>query len=208
MILWLQISFFAITRIKEVNVYVCFKHFCVIICWVRILQRVGYELIESGYETPEPGYERSMGTKRLVNKDSRLQTFTRHSPTDFVCITCLRWTQPCAWKQNIFHSLFVSSWMIAHLHRQKRVLLQTEIQTSLAISPAIFLNTLVPSPSFKNSLHGEKHWNESGSFMKPGTGISAQAKALTFKTHSPIELREQLQFSLVCWQILCCSLDE
>ena len=27
---------------SEVNVYVCFKHF-VIICWVRIVQRVGYE---------------------------------------------------------------------------------------------------------------------------------------------------------------------
>ena len=40
------------------------------ICWVRIAQRVGYELIESGYETSElgyesSGYERSMGTKRL-----------------------------------------------------------------------------------------------------------------------------------------------
>ena len=45
--------------------------FSVIICWVRIDQRVGYELIESGYETSElgyesSGYERSMGTKRLV----------------------------------------------------------------------------------------------------------------------------------------------
>ena len=56
-------------------------------------------------------------------KDSRLQTFSRHSPTDFVCITCLRWTQPCAWKQNIFHGLFASSWMTAHLHRGTRVLL-------------------------------------------------------------------------------------
>ena len=70
MILSLEISFFAITRINEVNVYVCFKHF-VSICWVRIVQRVGYELIESRYETSEPGYEssgyeRSMGTKRLV----------------------------------------------------------------------------------------------------------------------------------------------
>ena len=40
------------------------------ICWVRIAQRIGYELIESGYETSELGYEscgyeRSMGTKRL-----------------------------------------------------------------------------------------------------------------------------------------------
>ena len=63
-------SFFAITRINEINVYVCFKHF-VITCWVRIDQRVGYELTESGYETSEPGYESSgyetsMGTKRLV----------------------------------------------------------------------------------------------------------------------------------------------
>ena len=38
-------------------------------CWVRIDQGVGYELIESGYETSEPGYESSgyetsMGTKR------------------------------------------------------------------------------------------------------------------------------------------------
>ena len=42
------------------------------ICWVRIDQRVGYKLIESGYGTSEPGYklsgyERSMGTKRLVS---------------------------------------------------------------------------------------------------------------------------------------------
>ena len=48
-----------------------FQTFCVIICWVRINQRVGYELIESGYEMSEPGYEssgyeRSMGTKRPV----------------------------------------------------------------------------------------------------------------------------------------------
>ena len=35
----------------------------VTICWVRIDQRVGYELTESGCETPEPGYETSMGTK-------------------------------------------------------------------------------------------------------------------------------------------------
>ena len=27
------------------------------ISWVRIDQRVGYELTESGYETSEPGYE-------------------------------------------------------------------------------------------------------------------------------------------------------
>ena len=42
----------------------------VTICWVRIDQRVGYELTESGYETSDPGYESSgyetsMGTKRL-----------------------------------------------------------------------------------------------------------------------------------------------
>ena len=41
------------------NVYVCFKHFFVIICWLRIDQRVGYELTESAYETSEPGYESS-----------------------------------------------------------------------------------------------------------------------------------------------------
>ena len=34
--------------------------------WVRIVQRVGYELVECGYETSKPGYEKSMGTKRLV----------------------------------------------------------------------------------------------------------------------------------------------
>ena len=65
---------FAITRISEINVYV----FCVIICWVRIDQRVGYELTESGYETSDPGYESSgyktsMGTKRLdTNADEVL----------------------------------------------------------------------------------------------------------------------------------------
>ena len=31
----------------------------VTICWVRIDQRVGYELTESGYETSDPGYESS-----------------------------------------------------------------------------------------------------------------------------------------------------
>ena len=36
-----------------------FMFFCVIICWVRIDQRIGYELTESGYETSEPGYESS-----------------------------------------------------------------------------------------------------------------------------------------------------
>ena len=40
------------------------------ICWVQIDQKVGHELIESGYEMSEfgyesSGYERSMGTKRL-----------------------------------------------------------------------------------------------------------------------------------------------
>ena len=34
-------------------------------CWVRIDQRVGYELIESGYETSEPGYE-SSGYERFL----------------------------------------------------------------------------------------------------------------------------------------------
>ena len=82
-------------------------------------------------------------------------------------------------------------------HRRTRVLLL--FLTFLAISPAIFLNTLVPSLSLKkNSHHGEENRNESGSCMKPGTGITAQAKTLTFKTHSPIELREQLQLSLLC----------
>ena len=42
------------------------------ICWVRIDQRVGYGLTESGYETSKPGYESSgyetsMGTKRLIS---------------------------------------------------------------------------------------------------------------------------------------------
>ena len=72
---------FAITRINEINVYVCFKHFVSLICWVRIDQRVGYELIESGYELSEPvyessGYERSMGTKRLDTQNE--------DPIDFV----------------------------------------------------------------------------------------------------------------------------
>ena len=38
-----------------------------IIYRVRIVQRVKYELVESGYETSKSGYERSMGTKRLDN---------------------------------------------------------------------------------------------------------------------------------------------
>ena len=56
------------------------------ICWVRIDQRVGYKLIESGYGTSEPGYkssgyERSMGTKRLVSaQNSGLLLI-------FVCLT-------------------------------------------------------------------------------------------------------------------------
>ena len=143
-------------------------------------------------------------------KACRLQTFARDSSTDFVCITCLRWKQPCAWKQNIFHGLFALSWMIAHLHRRTRVLLLflMPIRTFLAIASAIFLNTLVPSLSFKNSHHGEKIRNESGSCLKPGTGITAQAKALTFKTHFPIDLREQLQLLLLCSQKLYCSLDD
>ena len=41
------------------------KNSYVAICWVRIDQRVGYELTESEGETSEPGYETSMGTKRL-----------------------------------------------------------------------------------------------------------------------------------------------
>ena len=96
-------------------------------------------------------------------KDYRLQTFGRYSSIDFVCTTCLRWTQPCAWKPNIFHGLFASSWMTVHSHRQTRILILflmpilTEIQTLLPISPAIFLNTLLPSLSFKNSHHGDKN---------------------------------------------------
>ena len=38
--------------------FVCFKH-CVTIYWVGIVQRVGYELVESLNETCEPGYESS-----------------------------------------------------------------------------------------------------------------------------------------------------
>ena len=49
---------FAISRINEINVCVCCKHF-VSFCWVRIDQRDGYELIESGYEMSEPGYDSS-----------------------------------------------------------------------------------------------------------------------------------------------------
>ena len=57
--------------------------FCVKICWVRIDQGVGYELIESGYETSEPGYESSgyetsMGTKRLVFITLVSLSFTCH----------------------------------------------------------------------------------------------------------------------------------
>ena len=37
----------------------------VIICWVRIDKRVGYEMIERGYETSEPEYE-SSGYERWV----------------------------------------------------------------------------------------------------------------------------------------------
>ena len=146
-----------------------------------------------------PNFRSKMDLLTLL-KDCRLQTFRRHSSTDYVCITCLRWTQPCAWKQNIFHGLFASSWMTVHLHRRTRVLLLflMPIRTFLAIASAIFLNTFVPSLSFKNSHHGEKNRNQSGSCMKPGTGIMAQSKALIFKTHYPIELREQLQLSLLC----------
>ena len=56
----MEISFVAITGINEINVYVC-------ICWIRIDQRVGYELTESGYETSEPGYE-SSGYRRNSNR--------------------------------------------------------------------------------------------------------------------------------------------
>jgi len=109
------------------------------------------------YISHTPNFRSKMDLLTLL-KDCRFQTFGRHSSTDFVCITCLRWTQPCAWKPNIFHGLLASSWMTVHLHRRARVLLLflmpilTEIQTLLAISPAIFLNTLVPSLSLKNHI--------------------------------------------------------
>ena len=44
-----------------------------IICWVRIVQRVGYEMSEPGYESS--GYERSMGTKRLDTNRSRFSKY-------------------------------------------------------------------------------------------------------------------------------------
>ena len=147
-----------------------------------------------------PNFMSKMDLRTLL-KDCRLQTFSRHSPTDFVCITCLRWTQPCAWKPNIFHGLFASSWVTIHLHRRTRILILflmpilPEIQTLLAISPAIFLKHSCSQSFLQNSHHGEKNRNESGPCMKPGTGITAQAKTLTFKTHSPIELREKLQMT-------------
>ena len=50
------------------EMFVCFQNF-VRICWVRIVQRVGYETSEPGYESSgyeSSGYERSMATKRLV----------------------------------------------------------------------------------------------------------------------------------------------
>ena len=64
-------QFLTVLLILYIEINVClFSRFCVIICWVRIDQRVGYKLTESGYETSEPGYEssgceRSMGAKRL-----------------------------------------------------------------------------------------------------------------------------------------------
>ena len=45
-----------IARINEVNVCFFFKH-RVSIYWVRIVQRVGYEPVESRKETCEPGYK-------------------------------------------------------------------------------------------------------------------------------------------------------
>ena len=52
-------------------------------CWVRIIQRVGYELVDSGYETSKPEYEssaceRSMGTKRLDTELTTSRTVVRH----------------------------------------------------------------------------------------------------------------------------------
>ena len=45
-----------------------------IICSVRIVQRVGYEMSEPGHESS--GYERSMGTKRLDTVSVKnLETF-------------------------------------------------------------------------------------------------------------------------------------
>ena len=78
----MHLNRFAITRINGVKMFM-FQTFCVIICWVRIVQKVGYELVESGYETSEPrykssGYERSMGTKRLVTiRDTLIQWISR-----------------------------------------------------------------------------------------------------------------------------------
>ena len=40
----MHLNRFAIAGINGVNVYVCFEHFVNIICWVRIVQRVGYEI--------------------------------------------------------------------------------------------------------------------------------------------------------------------
>ena len=72
---------FAITRINEVNVCL-FKTFWVMICWVRIVQRAGYETSEPGYESS--GYERSMDTKRLVTVNPPLVKllFTLRDVTD------------------------------------------------------------------------------------------------------------------------------
>ena len=49
---------FAITSITGVNVCL-FRAFCVIICWVQIVQRAGYEVVDCGYETSKHGYESS-----------------------------------------------------------------------------------------------------------------------------------------------------
>ena len=90
--------------------------------------------------------------------------------------------------------------MTSHLHRRTRILILIlmPMRTFLAIAPAIFLNTLVPSLSLEKSHHREKNRNENSSCVKLGTGTAQQANALTFKTHPPIELREQLQLSLLC----------
>ena len=42
--------------------------------------------------------------------------------------------------------------------------------------------TFVPSLSLEESVHAEKTWNEEHVWVKPGRGITAQEKALTFET--------------------------
>ena len=70
-----------------------FIFLCVIICWVRIVKRVGYELIESGYEMSEPGYERSMGAKRLVTLVIQSYCIENESITLYRAITTKTFNQ-------------------------------------------------------------------------------------------------------------------